>query len=169
MMVFAPKTGALQPLSLLLLPQVPTSSQFFFSLSVSFWFMLQYYNSLFFKKMWPNVMECHPVVLELPVSDVNKIEIASRKQPWSHVWMLSCFSLVQLFVTLWTIACQAPLSTEFSRQQYWSGLQSSPPEDLSDLGIEPMSPASPILQADSLPLSHRGSPWTHQPLTINFI
>ena len=30
--------------------------------------------------MWPNVMECHPVVLELPISDVNKIEIASRKQ-----------------------------------------------------------------------------------------
>ena len=84
-------------------------------------------------------MECHPVVLELPISDVNKIEIASRKQLWSHVWMLSCFSLVQLFVTLWTIACQAPLSTGFSRQQYWSGLPLSPPEDLSDLGMEPMS------------------------------
>ena len=34
--------------------------------------------------------------------------------------MLSCFSHVQLFVTLWTVACQAPLPKEFSRQEYWS-------------------------------------------------
>ena len=124
--------------------------------------------SLFFL-MCPNVMECQPVVLELLVSDVNKIEIASRKQPWSHVCMLNCFSHVQIFVALWTIACQAPLSMELSRQEYWNGLPSSPPEDLSDPGIKSMSPASPRLQADSLPLSHRGGPWTHQPLTINFI
>ena len=36
--------------------------------------------------------------------------------------MLSCFSRVQLFVTLWTVALQAPLSTGCSRQEYWSGL-----------------------------------------------
>ena len=34
--------------------------------------------------------------------------------------MLSCFSHVQLFVTLWTVAQQAPLSMGFSRQEYWS-------------------------------------------------
>ena len=38
------------------------------------------------------------------------------------VCMLSCFSHVGLFVPLWTVACQAPLSTEFPRQEYWSGL-----------------------------------------------
>ena len=38
-----------------------------------------------------------------------------------HACMLSCFSCVQLFVTLWTIAHQAPLSLGFSRQEYWSG------------------------------------------------
>ena len=38
------------------------------------------------------------------------------------VCMLSCFSPVQLFVTLWSIACQAPLSMGFSRQEYWSGI-----------------------------------------------
>ena len=55
---------------------------------------------------------------------------------------------------LWTVASQAPLSKGFSRQQYWSGLPYSPPGDLPDPGIEPMSPASSALQADSLPLSH---------------
>ena len=50
--------------------------------------------------------------------------------------------------TLWTVACQAPLSMGFSRQDYWSVLPFPSPGDLPDLGIEPGSPA---LQADSLP------------------
>ena len=50
---------------------------------------------------------------------------------------------------------QAPLSMGFSRQEYWSGLPFSSPGDLSDSGIKP---ASPAWQADSLPLSHLGSP-----------
>ena len=58
------------------------------------------------------------------------------------------FSRVQLFATLWTVACQAPLSMGFSRQEYWSGLPCPSPEDLPDPGIEPGPPA---LQADSLP------------------
>ena len=37
-------------------------------------------------------------------------------------WMLTCFSCVQLCVTLWTVACQAPLSMGSSRQEYWHGL-----------------------------------------------
>ena len=59
--------------------------------------------------------------------------------------MLSCFSRVQLFVTLWTVACQAPLSMGFSRQEYWSGLSCPPPGDLPHPGIEPMSVRSPAL------------------------
>ena len=55
--------------------------------------------------------------------------------------MLSCFSRVQLFVTLWTVACQAPLSMRFSRQEYWSWLPCPSPGDLPDPGIEPVSPA----------------------------
>ena len=62
---------------------------------------------------------------------------------------------VQLFVTPWTVARQAPLSMGFSRQGYWSGLPFPSPGDLPDPGIEPRSPA---LQADSLPLSQLGSP-----------
>ena len=50
-------------------------------------------------------------------------------------------------VTLWTVVCQAPLSTGFPRQEYWSGLPFPSPRDLPDPGIEPQSP---VLQADSL-------------------
>ena len=54
-------------------------------------------------------------------------------------------SHVRLFPTPWTIACQAPPSMGFSRQEYWSGLPCPPPEDLSNTGIEPTSPVCPIL------------------------
>ena len=53
-----------------------------------------------------------------------------------HVFVLSP---VQLFVTLWTAACQTPLSMKFSKQEYWSGLPFPPPGDLPDPGIKPMS------------------------------
>ena len=69
--------------------------------------------------------------------------------------MLNCFSCVQLFGTLWTVAHQASLSMGFSRQEYWSGLPCPPQGDLPDPGIEPVSPA---LQADSLPLEPPGKP-----------
>ena len=50
-----------------------------------------------------------------------------------------------LFVTPWTVARQAPLSWQFSRQEYWSGLPFPTPGDLPDPGIEPMSPVSSAL------------------------
>ena len=59
--------------------------------------------------------------------------------------MLSHFNYVQLFVTLWTVACQAPLSMGFSRQEYWSSLPCPPPEALPNPGTEPMSLVSPAL------------------------
>ena len=65
-----------------------------------------------------------------------------------HACMLSHFSCARLFVILWTVALQAPLSMEFSRQEYWSGLPFPSPGDLPDPGAEP---ESPTLQADSLP------------------
>ena len=72
--------------------------------------------------------------------------------------VLSCFTHVQLFAILWTVACQSPLSVGFSRKVYWSGLPFPSPGDLSDPGIELMSPATPALQVDSLPLGHQGNP-----------
>ena len=52
---------------------------------------------------------------------------------------------VRLFVTLWTVTHQAPLSVGFSRQEYWSGLPCPPPGDLPNPGIEPVSLMSPAL------------------------
>ena len=50
--------------------------------------------------------------------------------------MGSCFSRVQLSATLWTIACQAPLSMGFSRQEHWNELPCPPPGNLPDSAVE---------------------------------
>ena len=69
-----------------------------------------------------------------------------------HAYVLSHFSHVRLFVTLWTVACQAPLFMGFSRQEYWSGLPCPPP------GILPTQESNPYLlsllqcQANSFPV-----------------
>ena len=57
-------------------------------------------------------------------------------------------SRIQLFVTPWTVANQAPRPMGFSRQEYWSGWPFPSPGDLPDSGIEPGYPA---LQTDTLP------------------
>ena len=67
------------------------------------------------------------------------------------LYMLSCFSRVQLLVTPWTVARQAPLSMGFSRQEYWSELPFPSPEDLPNPGIEPMFLTSPALRSVLLP------------------
>ena len=59
---------------------------------------------------------------------------------------LSCFSHVRFFATPWSVAHQAPVSMEFSRQEQWSGL-ACPSAGYPNPGIEPWSPA---LQTDSL-------------------
>ena len=72
--------------------------------------------------------------------------------------MLIHFSHVQLFVTPWTVARQAPLSIGFSRQEDWSGLPCPFPGDLPHPGIETASLLTPALQANSWLLNHPGSP-----------
>ena len=67
-------------------------------------------------------------------------------------------SRFRLFATLDTIARQAPLSMGFSRQEYWSELPCPPPGDLPNSEIKPGSRGAPALQAESLLLSHQGSP-----------
>ena len=73
--------------------------------------------------------------------------------------LLRCYSLIVTvgcsvclisFATPWTVALQAPLSMRFSRQESWKGLPFPSPGDLPGPGIEPRSPVSPALQADSL-------------------
>ena len=67
---------------------------------------------------------------------------------WTHVrvCVLSCFSRVQFFVTLWAVAHQSPLSMELSRREYWSGLPCPPPGGPPHPGIEPRSSTAPALQ-----------------------
>ena len=76
----------------------------------------------------------------------------------SQRFVIYCCSVMSDSAASWTVARQAPLSMGFSRQEYWSGLPFPSPGDLPNPGIEPISPA---LQADSLPLSHQGSPVAH--------
>ena len=75
------------------------------------------------------------------------------------VCMLSHFSSVWLFASLWTVAHQAPLSIGFSRQEYWSGLPCPPPGDLPDPGNEPVSFMFPELAGGFLPLVPPGKPF----------
>ena len=79
----------------------------------------------------------------------NEMNIQIRE---ACVCMLSHFSHVRLFATLWTIARHYPLSIVPCRQEYWSGLPCPPPGDLPDPGTKPRSLA---LQVDSLPSEPR--------------
>ena len=71
------------------------------------------------------------------------------------MYALSLFGYVRIFATLWTVALQAPLSMELSRQEYWSRLPFPSPGDLRDPGIEPGSPA---FHTDSLLSATREAP-----------
>ena len=72
--------------------------------------------------------------------------------------LLSHFHHVWLLVILWTIVRQAPVSMEFSRQGYWSGLPSPAPRNLPYLWIKPTSPVSPAFQANSFTAEIPGKP-----------
>ena len=76
-------------------------------------------------------------------------QLPPEPHSWNGVGVYACmpcrFSRVWLCMTLWTVAHQAPLSTGFSRQEYWSGLSCPPPGSLPDPGIELTSLTSPTL------------------------
>ena len=75
-----------------------------------------------------------------------------------HRCMLGRFSHVQLFMTLWTVACQAPLSKGFSRQEYQSGLPFPPPGIFLTQGWTPGLLCLQHWQTGSLPLAPPGKP-----------
>ena len=90
---------------------------------------------------------------------VCNIYPSTREQTVSCTDSVTSGSLVTkscpILAITWTVACQAPLSMRFSRQEYWSGLPFPSPGDLPNPGIKPRSPA---LQADSLPTELCGKP-----------
>jgi len=76
-----------------------------------------------------------------------------------RVQLLSC---VRLLATPWTVALQAPLSTRFSRQVYWSALPCPPPGGLFNPEMEPLSPSSPALAGRFFTTAPPGKPnWKH--------
>ena len=75
----------------------------------------------------------------------------------SQYWTCPLFP-VWFFEALWIVACQAPLFMGFSKQECWNGLPCLPPEDLPDPEIQPISPMSPALQADSSSAEPSGKP-----------
>ena len=81
--------------------------------------------------------------------------------PLSCIFCVKSLQLCPTLCDLWTVAHHAPLSVGFFRQEYWSGLLCPPPEDLPDPGIEPTSPVSPVLLADSLPAEPSGKPQSY--------
>ena len=89
----------------------------------------------------------HHLFIEEETEDQSKNLLKATQSCDSHpsLWVLSHFSHVWLFVTLWTAACQAPLFMGFSRQGYWSGLPFPSPGDLPQLGVELGSLKSPAL------------------------
>jgi len=82
-------------------------------------------------------------------------------------------SRVRLLVTSWTVACQAPLSMRFSRQEYWSGLTFPTPGDLLDPRMEPTSLVSPALAGSFFTTAPPGKitqkvPWFNATRTYDF-
>ena len=61
-----------------------------------------------------------------------------RGPAWLRARVLSRFICVRFFAALWIVACSAPLSVRFSRQEYWSRLPCPPPRDLPYPGIKPL-------------------------------
>ena len=98
------------------------------AMSVSIWINMTWGG----KKYWHLVGWRPPVMLNI---------LQYRGQPPPQSLNCVCVCLVILLCPLWTVACQAPLSIEFSRQKYWSGLSCPSPGDLLDPGIKPTSPA----------------------------
>ena len=112
----------------------------------------------------PTAMNRCPFSLSTVVLDPSTLNVGGNAAPTQQgpkhsglhfllvASMLSHFSRVQLSVTPWTVALQAPLFMGFSRQESWSVLQCPPPGDLPDPEIEPASLSLLHWQAGSLPL-----------------
>ena len=109
----------------------------------SSWIRLAGFPSLLEAAMWclPQEQQLFPAQCLLQRSEFQLsgplLQLLS-----AQLCMLSC---VRLFATPWTVASQTPLSMEFSRQKFWSGLLVPSPGELPDLGTEPTSFASPAL------------------------
>ena len=83
--------------------------------------------------------------------------------------MHACSVVFDSFMGSWTVALQAPLSMEFSRQEYWSGLPFPPPGDLPDPGIKPTSLTSPSLAGRFFTTQPPGKPLLNNASSANYM
>ena len=86
------------------------------------------------------------------------MDVFHNKACKRYIYMLSYFNCVELFATLWTIACLVPLSMGFSRQEYWSELPCSSLGDFPDQGMSPGFLCLLHCRVSSLPLALLRSP-----------
>ena len=106
-------------------------------------------QSFGFTREW----RAHPTMYSKYIH-VNKILIKSGfvspicSSPTKLAFFAQLLSHVRFFVTSWTVAHQASLSTEFPRQEYWSGFSFPTLGDFPDPGIEPVSPVSSALAGE---------------------
>ena len=94
------------------------------------------------------------------IRQISNKDILQSTGNYTHYLVITCgrglvTKSCPTLATSWTAACQTPLSMEFSRQEYGSGLPFPSSGDLLDPGIQPRSP---VLQTDSLPIKLRGKP-----------
>ena len=97
------------------------------------------------------IIHCFNVYIKWKLIQAQKTFNSELSWISKYVCVLSCFSYVWLFATLWAVAHQALLSIKFSRQESWTELPFPSPGDFPDPGIKPMSLISPALQVGSLP------------------
>ena len=91
-----------------------------------------------------------------PEEEMAEHDLAAKRLPQMKTAVAAnLLSHVQLCATPWTVAHQPPLSMGFSRQEYWSGLPFPSPQILQ---TQELNPCLLHWQADSLPLTHKGSP-----------
>ena len=98
---------------------------------------LTVYPVTILNRMWANHIS--------PSSNTLKVSFSRVYIEKTRVGCVCLFSCVQLFVTSWTVAHQAPLPMGVSRQEYWSGLPFPTAGDLFDPGIKPVALASRTL------------------------
>ena len=86
------------------------------------------------------------------------LPLYSQERPLLMCMMCSAAQSCLSLVTPWTVACQAPLSMEFPRQEYWRGLPFPSPGIFSDPGVKPVSLASPTLAGEFFTTESPGKP-----------
>ena len=105
------------------------------------------------------ILQCTSAVIPLKQSNITDITWDMSPDYIFFAVVVQLLIYVWFFATPWTVACQGPLCPRNFPGKNKSGLPFPSPEDHSDPGTESMSPMSPALQADSLSLNHRGSPY----------